>query len=39
MNKWIITIQYNWAFISCFNKNKFCTRACYATFLVVVQGE
>jgi len=33
------TIQYNWTFISRFNKNKSCTTARYATFLVIVQGE
>ena len=33
------TIQYNWAFILRFNKNKSCTRARYATFLVILQGE
>jgi len=32
-------IQYNWAFISRCNKNKFCTRARYAKFWVTVQEE
>jgi len=37
-NFYINTIQY-WAFLSRFNKNESCTRARYATFLVIVPGE
>ena len=34
-----ISLQVNWAIISPFNKIKSCTRALYATFLVIVELE
>lgn len=35
----VSTMQYNWRCTERINKNKSCMRACYATFLAIVQWQ